>query len=31
LEGRNAEFSKLEGELAVLNITSATQEQALQE
>jgi chromosome segregation ATPase len=31
LEGRNAEFSKLEGELAVLSITSASQELALQE
>jgi hypothetical protein len=31
LEGRNAELSKLEGELVVLSITSASQEQALQE
>jgi hypothetical protein len=31
LEGRNAEFSKLEGELVVLSITSASQELALQE
>jgi hypothetical protein len=30
LEGRNAEFSKLEVELVVLNITSASQELALQ-
>jgi uncharacterized coiled-coil protein SlyX len=30
LEGRNTEFSKLEGELVVLSITSASQEQALQ-
>jgi hypothetical protein len=30
LEGRNAEFSKLEGELVVLSITSASQELALQ-
>jgi chromosome segregation ATPase len=31
LEGRNTEFSKLEGELVVLSITSASQELALQE
>jgi hypothetical protein len=31
LEGRNTEFSKLEGELMVLSITSAIQELALQE
>jgi chromosome segregation ATPase len=31
LEGRNAEFSKLEGELVVLSITSASQELAFQE
>jgi chromosome segregation ATPase len=31
LEERNAEFSKLEGELVVLSITSASQEQALTE
>jgi hypothetical protein len=31
LEGRNTEFSKLEGELMVLSITSASQEMALQE
>jgi chromosome segregation ATPase len=31
LEERNAEFSKLEGELVVLNITSVSQEQALKE
>jgi chromosome segregation ATPase len=31
LEGRNAEVSKLEGELVVLSITSASQELALQE
>jgi chromosome segregation ATPase len=31
LEDRNTEFSKLEGELMVLSITSASQEQALQE
>jgi chromosome segregation ATPase len=31
LEGRNAEFSKLEGEMVVLSITSASQELALQE
>jgi hypothetical protein len=31
LEERNAEFSKLEGELLVLSITSASQEQALKE
>jgi myosin heavy subunit len=31
LEGRNAEFLKLEGELVVLSITSASQELALQE
>jgi chromosome segregation ATPase len=31
LEGRNAEFSKLEGELVVISITSASQELALQE
>jgi chromosome segregation ATPase len=31
LEERNAEFSKLEGELVVLNITSASQEQSLKE
>jgi hypothetical protein len=31
LEGRNAEFSKLEGELVVVSITSASQELALQE
>jgi hypothetical protein len=31
LEGRNAGFSKLEGELVVLSITSASQELALQE
>jgi chromosome segregation ATPase len=31
LEERNAEFSKLEGELVVLSITSASQEQALKE
>jgi chromosome segregation ATPase len=31
LEGRNAELSKLEGELMVLSITSASQEMALQE
>jgi chromosome segregation ATPase len=31
LEGRNTEFSKLEGELMVLSITSASQELALQE
>jgi hypothetical protein len=31
LEGRNAEFSKLEGELVVLSITSASQKLALQE
>jgi hypothetical protein len=31
LEGRNVEFSKLEGELVVLSITSASQELALQE
>jgi uncharacterized coiled-coil protein SlyX len=31
LEERNAEFSKLEGELVVLSITSASQEQALRE
>jgi hypothetical protein len=30
LEGRNTEFSKLEGELMVLGITSASQELALQ-
>jgi hypothetical protein len=29
LEVRNVEFSKLEGELLVLSITSASQEQAL--
>jgi hypothetical protein len=31
LEDRNTEFSKLEGELMVLGITSASQELALQE
>jgi fused signal recognition particle receptor len=31
LEERNAEFSKLEGELVVLSITSASQEQSLKE
>jgi hypothetical protein len=31
LEDRNSEFSKLEGELMVLSITSASQELALQE
>jgi uncharacterized coiled-coil protein SlyX len=31
LEERNSEFSKLEGELVVLSITSASQEQALKE
>jgi chromosome segregation ATPase len=31
LEERNAEFSRLEGELVVLSITSASQEQALRE
>jgi chromosome segregation ATPase len=31
LEGRNTEFSKFEGELVVLSITSASQELALQE
>jgi hypothetical protein len=31
LEDRNTEFSKLEGELMVLSITSASQEMALQE
>jgi hypothetical protein len=31
LEERNAEFSKLEGELVVLSITSASQEEALKE
>jgi chromosome segregation ATPase len=31
LEERNTEFSKLEGELVVLSITSASQEQALKE
>jgi hypothetical protein len=31
LEERNAEFSRLEGELVVLSITSASQEQALKE
>jgi hypothetical protein len=31
LEERNVEFSKLEGELLVLNITSASQEQSLKE
>jgi hypothetical protein len=31
LEGRNTEFSKLEGELMVLGITSVSQELALQE
>jgi hypothetical protein len=31
LEGRNAELSKVEGELIVLSITSANQELALQE
>jgi chromosome segregation ATPase len=31
LEERNAEFSKLEGELVLLSITSASQEQALKE
>jgi chromosome segregation ATPase len=31
LEERNAEFSKLEGDLVVLSITSASQEQALRE
>jgi hypothetical protein len=31
LEYRNTEFSKLEGELMVLSITSASQELALQE
>jgi hypothetical protein len=31
VEGQNAEFSKLEGELVVLSITSASQELALQE
>jgi hypothetical protein len=31
VEGRNAEFYKLEGELVVLRITSASQELALQE
>jgi hypothetical protein len=31
LEERNAGFSKLEGELVVLSITSASQEQALRE
>jgi chromosome segregation ATPase len=31
LEERNAEFSKLEGELVVLSITSTSQEQALKE
>jgi chromosome segregation ATPase len=31
LEERNAEFSKLEGELVVLNITSASQEHSLKE
>jgi hypothetical protein len=31
LEDRNTEFSKLEGELMVLSITSASQELALQE
>jgi hypothetical protein len=31
LEERNAEFSKLEGKLVVLSITSASQEQALKE
>jgi hypothetical protein len=31
LEGRNTEFSKLEGKLVVLSITSASQELALQE
>jgi hypothetical protein len=31
LEGQNAEFSKLEGELVVLSITSASQELALKE
>jgi uncharacterized coiled-coil protein SlyX len=31
LEERNVEFSKLEGELVVLSITSASQEQALKE
>jgi hypothetical protein len=31
LEGRNTEFLKLEGELMVLSITSASQELALQE
>jgi uncharacterized coiled-coil protein SlyX len=31
LEKRNAEFSKLEGELVVLSITSASQQQSLKE
>jgi hypothetical protein len=31
LEDRNIEFSKVEGELMVLSITSASQELALQE
>jgi hypothetical protein len=31
LEERNAEFSRLEGELVVLSITSASQEQSLRE
>jgi hypothetical protein len=31
LEERNVEFSKLEGELVVLSITSASQEQSLKE
>jgi hypothetical protein len=31
LKERNVEFSKLEGELLVLSITSASQEQALKE
>jgi hypothetical protein len=31
LEERNAEFSKLEGELVVLSIMSVSQEQALRE
>jgi hypothetical protein len=31
LEERNVEFSKLEGELLVLSITSASQEQSLKE
>jgi uncharacterized coiled-coil protein SlyX len=31
LEERNIEFSKLEGELVVLSITSTSQEQALKE